>query len=439
MTRRLETSRLRRTGSLAMVGTLAAMVAAGRAASAAVPQRPGACTSLAQPAHRLELADGRVVSIDVQSVAASGDVVMAVGRHAYVFPRGANPRTSPTLQDSIIGVVVDGRGRTSLVRNPLLPRRVLFPRVTAARDGSFHMLFVTSGDSVGLQSTPLDTASIWYARFHNGAWTTPERVATVRAAFLQSESTELLELDGSPAYLFPFIDARQDSSSGGVILLRRASGAWLADTLATPAATPFVRAVVVPGGSSVVAVIAQAGPRVGGIAADELYAVRFDSARSAPRRIGGDGWRPVTLPMLATVGDTIIASWISWRQMRPETSRIDWVRIEPGGRLVDGPAVHAGSAAIPFHMIGVDNRYALWLYHGEPWGSAVALALASGSTIVRRASLPVPFENPGPKAIAIAPTRILVFTMKRGSAEDEPMVASYTAVLEIRCPGSAQR
>jgi hypothetical protein len=90
-------------------------------------------------------------------------------------------------------------------------------------------------------------------------------------------------------------------------------------------------------------------------------------------------------------------------------------------------------------MIGVDNRYALWLYHGEPWGSAVALALASGSTIVHRASLPVPFENPGPKAIAISPTRVLVFTMKRGSAENEPMVASYAAVLEIRCPGSAQR
>jgi hypothetical protein len=90
-------------------------------------------------------------------------------------------------------------------------------------------------------------------------------------------------------------------------------------------------------------------------------------------------------------------------------------------------------------MIGVDNRYPLWLYHGEPRGSAVALALASGSTIVHRGSLTMPFENPGPKAIAVSPTRILVFTMKRGAADNEPMVASYTTALEIRCPTSAQR
>jgi hypothetical protein len=90
-------------------------------------------------------------------------------------------------------------------------------------------------------------------------------------------------------------------------------------------------------------------------------------------------------------------------------------------------------------MIAVDNRYPLWLYHGEPRGSAVALALASGSTIVHRDTLMAPFENPRPEAIALSPTRILVFTMKRGTADNEPMVASYTTALEIRCPESAQR
>jgi hypothetical protein len=397
------------------------------------------CTASAEPARRLELGDRRIVSVDVQSVATSGGSVMAVGRHAYVFPRAANPQTSPTLLDSIIGVVIDERGNTSLVTRPGRTRRVLFPRVAAAPDGSFHMLFVTSGDSAELQATPLDTASIWYARFRNGAWTAPDAVAAVRAGFLQSESTELLEFNGSPAFLYPFIDGRKGSSGGGVILLRRANGVWSADTLRTQAVTPFVRALNMPSDSSVVAVIAQAVPRGGGIPADELYVVRFGSSWSEPRRIGGDGRRPVTLPVLTTVGDTIVASWISWHLMRPETSRIDWVRVEPGGRLVGGPTVDEGSATIPFEMIGVDNRYPLWLYHGEPRGSAVAFALASGSTIVHRGSLTAPFENPGPKAIAVSPTRILVFTMKRGTADNEPMVASYTTALEIRCPTSAQR
>jgi hypothetical protein len=415
------------------------MLAAGRAASASTPQRGETCTASAEPARRLELGDGRIVSVDVQSVAASGGSVMAVGRHAYVFPRTANPLTSPTLMDSITGVVIDGRGNTSLVSNPMRTRRVFFPHVAAATDGSFHVLFVTSSDSAELQSTPLDTASIWYARFGNGAWSAPEFVAAVRGGLLQSESTDFLEHNGSPAFLFPSISGGRRSSGGGVVLLRRRNGFWSADTLPTHGLTPFVRALTVPRGGSLFAVIAEAVPRGGTIPADELYAVRFDSAWNEPRRIGGDGRLPVTLPILTTVGDTIVASWISWRHMRQETSRIDWARIDPGGNVVAGPMVDAGSATFPFEMIGVDDRYPLWLYHGEPRGSAVSLVLGSGSTLVRPGSIAMPFENMKPKAIALTPTRILVFTMKRGTAATEPMIASFTAALEIRCPRSAQR
>ena len=439
MTRRQETSSRLRTGSLVLGGTFMAMLAAGRAASATTPQRGQTCTVSAEPARRLELGDGRIVSVDVKSVATSRGSVMAVGMHAYVFPRTANPRTSPTLMDSIIGVVTDGQGTTSLVTNPLRTRRVLFPHVVAAPDGSFHVVFVTSSDSAELQSTPLDSASIWYARFRNGAWTPPEFVAAVRGGFLQSESTDFIEHHGSPAFLFPSVEGGRGSSGGGVILLLRRNGIWSTDTLPTHGVTPFVRALTAPRGGSLFAVIAEAVPRGGTIPADELYAVRFDSAWSEPRRIGGDGRLPVTLPMLTTVGDTIVATWISWRHMRQETSRIDWARIEPGGRVVDGPMVDAGSATFPFEMISVDNRYALWLYHGEPEGRAVALALGSGSTLVRPGSVAMPFENVKPKAIALTPTRVLVFTMKRGTAGNEPMIASFTAALEIRCPRSAQR
>jgi hypothetical protein len=296
------------------------------------------CTASAEPARRLELRDGRIVSVDVASVATSGGEVMAVGGHAYVFPRTANPWTSPTLLDSIIGVVTDGRGNTSLVTNPLRPRRVLFPRVAAAPDGSFHVLFVTSGDSAELRSTPPDTASIWYARYRNGAWTSPEPVAVARAGFLQSESAELLEHNGAPWFVFPFIAREQGSTGGGVILLRRSNGVWSADTLRTHAVTPFVRALNVPGGSSLLAVIAQAIPRGGRNPADELYLVRFDSAWSEPRRIGGDGRRPVTLPIL-TSRDTVVASWISWRQLR-------W---KPAGSI--------GSAFIPVGALSSDQAW----------------------------------------------------------------------------------
>jgi hypothetical protein len=416
-----------------------ASVVAGRIAPASTPQRGEMCTVSAEPARRLELGDGRIVSVDVQSVATSGGSVMAVGRHAYVFPRTANPLTSPTLVDSIIGVVIEPGGNTSLVPNPLSKRRVFFPHVTTGPDGSFDVVFVTGSDSIASQSTPLDTASIWYARFGDGAWTTPERVAAVHGGLLQSESTDFIEHNGSPAFLFPSVDGRRGSGDGSVILLRRRSGVWSADTLPTHGVTPFVRALTVPGGGPLFAVIAQAVPRGGTTPADELYAVRFDTAWNEPRRIGGDGRLPVTLPILTTVGDTIVASWISWRHMRQETSRIDWARIEPGGRVVDGPMVDAGSATFPFEMVSVGNRHPLWLYHGEPKGSAAALALASGSALLRPGSVAMPFENMKPKAITLTPSRILVFTMKRGSVANEPMIASFATALEIRCPRPAQR
>ena len=440
MTRREETTPLfRRTAWLVPAGMLVALLPAGRLALGAPPQLGETCVVSAEQPHRLELGDGRVVSLDVQSVAASGGVVMAVGRHAYVFPQGANPRSSPELVDSIIGLVLDERGNASLVSNPMGARHVLFPRVVAAPGGAFHVLFVTGGDSAELRATPMDSASIWYARFSDGAWTTPERVTGAGAGFLQSESAELLEYRGSPWFLYPFVDGSRGYGAGGVVLLRRRNGAWSADTLRTNAVTPLVRAVNVPGSASLLAVITLVVPRGGWIPAEELYAVRFDSGWSAPRRIGGDGRRPVTLPVLAAVGDTIVASWISWRFMRPESSRIDWVRLDRSGRVFDGPTVDAGSATFPFELIGVDNRFPLWLYRGEPGGNAVRLVMASGATLVRPASIAAPFENPKPKAIALTATRILVFTMKRGAAANEPMAASYTTVLEIRCPTSAQR
>src|SRR5688500_18348448 len=90
------------------------------------------CSALAGPSKRLELPDGRIVSMDVRSLARSGSTVLAAGRLAYVFPATAGPRTPPQLSDSILGVTIDGRGTVSLVPNPSLPRRVFHPRVAPA-------------------------------------------------------------------------------------------------------------------------------------------------------------------------------------------------------------------------------------------------------------------------------------------------------------------
>lgn len=406
---------------------------------------PAQCSVRAETPRRLELADGRTVSVDVQSVAVSGGTAMAVGRHAYVFPRSATPVTPPIMRDSIIGIVTDERGNTSLVPNPLRNRRAFFPRVAAGGDGSFHVVFVTASDSAEASVLPLDTATIWYARFVNGAWISTERVGAVRQASLRSESaSNLLERAGDLSFLFPFLDRRSAATSGGVVLLRRMGSAWSADTLRTHSMPKHVRAVYSPGNEYIVAGIVQAVPRVnsrsqGSNPADELYLARFDSAWREPRRAGGDGRRTVSIPVLATAGETIVASWISWRPLDHQTSRIEWLRVGPDGRPTVGPTIDSGSGTFPFEMIGVDNRHPLWLYHGDTGGAAVALVMASDSGVTRLASLTTPFENPKAVAIAMTPTRVLVFTMQQGKNENEPMVASYKTALEIRCPSPEQR
>ena len=114
--------------------TLLASLVLSLTPSAARPQGTApACSTRAEESRRMELPDGRTVSVDVRSLATSGDLVMALGHHAYVFPRGANPMTSPMMTDSIMGVVVDKGGRVTLVPNPL-SRPVVFPKVAAGRN-----------------------------------------------------------------------------------------------------------------------------------------------------------------------------------------------------------------------------------------------------------------------------------------------------------------
>ena len=49
------------------------------------------------------------------------------------------------------------------------------------------------------------------------------------------------------------------------------------------------------------------------------------------------------------------------------------------------------------------------------------------------------FGNPSTRTIALSGTRVLVFTQQRARTETEPMAASFTTALEIRCPRTAQR
>ena len=117
------------------------MVLAG--APARAQDAPPRCAVKAEPSRRVELPDGRIVSIDVQSLARHRDTLMVVGRYAYVFAALSTPQSLPLMRDSIIGALMEPDGKTSLVPSPLRSTRVLFPKVADGEDG-FHAVFATA-------------------------------------------------------------------------------------------------------------------------------------------------------------------------------------------------------------------------------------------------------------------------------------------------------
>ena len=418
---------------------VAGLIALARPVRIGAQGAPMACSVSAEKSRRVELPDGRIVSVDVQSIAKFNGSILAIGRHAYVFPRTTTTVTSPIMRDSIIGFQIDRDGEISIVPAPLASRPVFFPKVAAGSDG-FHVVFATSGDSTASQIGKQDSATIWYTRYVNRRWTTPERVVSVRRTYLQPELTsELLERNGTLSWAFVFADTPETGSSGGVVLLRRQRGAWSADTLRTPTTPTTVRLVHKASSDSLIAVFTREEQRGTTSILAQLYLAVFMSAFSEPSLIAGDGLRTLTLPILSRLGDGILISWISWTPWRLETSRIEWLRIGRDGRFVDGPVIAAGEKTFPFELIVMDDRHPIWLYHGVPFGSTVELASAADSTVIRLGTIKAPFGNPKPRTIAVDGSHVLALTMQPGSAPDDPMVASWMTILEFRCPMSARR
>jgi hypothetical protein len=405
-------------------------------ASAGFSQTAPACATMAGASKRLELPDGRIVSADFRSMARSGSTVLAVGRHAYVFPPSAGSRTPPQLADSILGVTIDGRGVVALVPNPSLPLRVFHPHVAPAPNGQFHVLWVTGLDSVVDLPEPADTATLWHATYGNGQWTTPSRVTTLRGARLNPElASAVIAHNDELAVLFPFVERRTTLAEGGAILLRRRAGRWVADTLRTPSAPVIIRAIY--RGDGIISLLTFTDTTIG--RSEGLYFSRFKDGWSRPVRIAGDGTLPVTAPKLVPRDSDYVASWIEWRWLDAQSARLEWMLIDSTGRSTVRGRVDSGPPTYPYELTMVGGRHPLWLYRGTPPGNSVAMAVLLDSTIARLPSVVAPFRNPLPATLALPGNRLLLFTQKLALTDNEPMAASFVTEIEVRCPTTGRR
>jgi hypothetical protein len=394
-----------------------------------------ACSTVAGEPRRLELEDGRIVSVDLRSFAGAGTSTLALGRHGYLFPPSAGPRTPPQAVDSIIGVELDAAGRISVVNNPALPGRVFHARAAAIAGGTaaYHVMWVTGLDSVSHLLEPDEQVSVWYARYARGEFTVAQRIGAFSGARLHPEvSSVLLERDGELVLAFPFARGPRD---GGVILLRGRNGAWRADTLHTSYPPHAVQLAVSARG--IVATIALTDA-TRHMKHEALFLATFDSTWSPPALLAADPAHSVTQLELARLGDGFLASWITWRMFDASTSRLHWMQLDDTGRPRSSGIVDSGMDTYPYAMALVDGR-PLWWYRGQPSGGAIALSMLRDSSIVRLAPVIAPFRNPIPAPVSLSPTRFLVFTQKLPLSDREPMAASFVTEVEIRCPAPGRR
>jgi hypothetical protein len=259
---------------------------------------------------------------------------------------------------------------------------------------------------------------------------------TVRGARLNPElASALLEHNDELSVLFPFVERRSVLAEGGVILLRRRAGRWLADTLRTLSAPVIVRALHHREGF--IALLTFTDTTFG--RSEALYLSKFDNGWSRPVRIAGDGTRPVTVPALVQRDDDYVVSWIEWRWLDSESAELEWMVMDAAGRVIARGHVDSGSPTYPYELMMVDRRHPLWLYRGTPPGNLVALAALHDSAIARLPSVAAPFRNPLPATLALSDNRFLLFTQKLALTDREPMAASFVTEFEVRCPSTGRR
>ncbi len=140
------------------------------------------------------------------------------------------------------GVVV---GPDFTARPVGLPRGVtqmVAPRSVRAADGTLHVIWASSPDSV--RRPRINETDLWYARFDGTTWSEPERILSAREIWWNSEWQAMTAVDGEPRISVAVNASLTSPSHTGVAYLRRSGTAWTVSwTSPYPGSAPFNTAV----------------------------------------------------------------------------------------------------------------------------------------------------------------------------------------------------
>lgn len=395
-------------------------------------ERSPRCDVIASEPARIELRDGRSMSIDATSSAASADRMLFLGTFVHLWPQGATGTTPPVAADSLMGVELDRRGVLRAVPRPESAGRALFPRVVARGQRSFEVVAFSAEDGAELSAEPLDSVSVWYGRYADGRWGRIRRLGAFARVSVQSEfGSQLVVVDGGSAIAFPFSD-REPASSGGVVLLRLTPNSTYIDTLRTLTRPSYVSlSADGSASSSLIATMTMSPPERASSGPQQIYMARFDKTWQPAARIAGDAERAAVAPTAFTGRQGVAVTWTSWSAMRPSTSHIEWSKLEPRD-VVRRVVVDSGAHAFA-PMFLVVAGHPVWIYRRGDSGDSASLAIGNDSVVIHRTSFRVPFENPKAQAVATSATTVRFLTLRRGSSATEPVALSFYTDLELHC------
>lgn len=293
----------------------------------------------------------------------AGGAVLLTGSPAYLFQRDLTPTNVDAAPDSVIGAVVDARGRVMPVRTPLPGRQLLRARGVAARVGGWHVVFAEQLVATLPASGPPDSTALWYGRYHHGRWSSVERIGVFRHTSFARFSSSPLVANGDELLLV-YSDERA-VHPGAVVAVRRSGRGWRRDTLHTRYDTDSPRIIPgrTPGEWTVIfrSLLWEHGRGFPG----SLFAATLTGSWSTPTVIRRSGRSSLNAAATAVEGGRGLIAWsrlVDGEGRRPSiVEAMRWPDETARTATSRPPAILIDSGASSFAFAALTRGRALWL------------------------------------------------------------------------------
>jgi len=362
----------------------------------------------------------------------SGGRILLAGRPNYLFSPGASTDERTMSRDSVFGVVLDSRGRATLVPAPIDPALVASARAIALSGGRWALLFAELKHP-SEPPRPDTIVRLWYGEFDGTTWSSLEQLPQIPGGTFNLEmGSELLPRADT---LFAAVPIRIDSGSyHDIAVFERHMGRWKADVVHT--VTGVYAELLYSDSLGLLLAVVQPDRALRRDTNSLLLYGRRPRWEKL-RRILVGGSQPVYDPRFMTSPAGTVLSWfVHDRESQPPTDRaraMIGLTVTGDGRTVElDPHINHVTPVPGF------TRFPLWITEhnttaGEREIRFLADSAGHGQTL---AAFPSPFTGPF-AATSIGASDILVSGPLFHADSAHPRLVSLLIRARVECRTSA--